>query len=281
MAIATYTAYKNKVAAKQAPSFFTKASVTFNGINSAWNTAWTSAPDAGVVPTATARVCTSQTLGALLASSQTPLRTPMTAKFWLAQMELQIAAASNRTNSGIFMLVDRMADILPSATANATVTPIANLALTGMVPTRWTTGEGVMAALQCITVIAGAPQLTIGYTNQAGTAGKTSQILVPSASQALSIIPFSLADGDYGLQSIQSYNVTTAGTTGQFGLVLYKPLAIFGMPRSYDNPGYRELLDSGNLCELHPDSCLEIWSYNLATSTASGLIMGNLGIIEG
>lgn len=282
MPIATFAEYKAKVEASQANGQFTKASVTFNGTAQAWNTSWLAVPDAGTAATATARICTEATAGALWPQSTSPMKPPMTVnKYWLSELELQVAAATNRTNSGIFLLVDRLADILPSATANATVTPIANLALTGLVPTRHTTGENVMAAVYTQTVIVGAPQLTLTYTNQAGTAGRTSKILVPGAAQALSIIPFSLADGDTGVQSVQSYNITTAGTTGQFAVVMYRVLAAFRQPAGADSPGYREMLSSGALQELHPNACLEIWSTNIATSTTSGLVMGRVGVIEG
>ena len=281
MAIPTFAAYKRLVEASHGKGHFTKGSVTFNGTAQAWNTSWLAAPDAGTAATATARICTEATAGALWPQSTSPVKPPLTAKYWLSELELQIAAATNRTNSGIFLLVDRLADILPSATANATVTPIANLALTGLVPTRHTTGENVMAAVYTQTVIVGAPQLTLTYTNQAGTAGRTSKILVPGAAQALSIMPFSLADGDTGVQSVQSYNITTAGTSGQFAVVLYKVLAAFRQPAGADSPGYREMLSSGALQELHPNACLEIWSTNIATSTTSGLVMGRVGVIEG
>lgn len=280
MALADYAAYKNRVSWK-ADNLFSKASVTFNGTNQAWNSSWTAAPDAGANATATARQCTAATVGALLTSQRAQLPVGDTTPYWLCEMELQIAAATNRTNSGIFMLLDRLADILPSATANATVTPIANLALTGFNLTgmRYADGNGVMAALFIQTVIVGAPVITLTYTNQAGVAGRTSKPCAPGAAQALSILPIALQDGDTGIRSVESYNITTAGTSGSVALVLYQPIATFVQPTNSDLPGFREMW--GGITRVYPEACYDIVSTNIATSTTSGVIVGRLGIVAG
>lgn len=281
MAFANYNAYKTEVS-EQVATFFTKASVTFNGSAQAWNTSWTAAPDAGSNATATVRLCNYLTAGSLIPNARGTMIPGDTTPYWLAEMELQVAAPTNRTNSGIFMLLDRLADILPSATANATVTPIANLALTGFALTgQRHIGKGVMAALQVQTVIVGSPVINITYTNQAGVSGRVSKNVAPGAAQALSIIPIPLADGDTGIQSVQSYNVVTAGTTGQFALVLYKVIASFAQPSNSDLPGYREMWEGGAITRVYPEACFEIISVNIATSTTSGVIVGRLGIVEG
>lgn len=282
MAIATYAAYKSEVS-EQWAGHFTKASVTFNGTASAWNTSWLAVPDAGANATATVRLCNYLTAGALIPQQRKIMAPGASTPYWLVEMELQIAAATNRPNSGIFMMFDRLADILPSATANATVTPIANLALTGvtLTGTRYADGEGVMAFLHVQTVIVGSPVITITYTNQAGTAGRVSQQVATGAAQALSNIPIPLADGDTGIQSVQSYDIVTAGTTGQFALVLRKPIATFAQPSNSDLPGYREMWEGGAITRLYPEACLEIISINIATSITSGLIVGRLGVTEG
>ena len=283
MAISTYAAYKRKVEAAQFNGNFTKASITYNGTSSAFNTHRHASPDNGTAPISVAvRQFTALTAGNLLPrGGVSPLAPPLTAKYWLAQLELQQAVATSRPGAGLVMLVDRLVDLLP-AINSATVTPIANTALTGFAPPRFTNGEGVMAALQTVNVIVGSPQISLTYTNQAGTAGQTSKIVATGTAQVLSIIPIPLADGDTGIQSVQSYNVTTAGTSGQFDIVLFKILAV--MPFSTTsgvNGGYREMWDSGALQELHPDSNLELWSISQTSSTASGMLIGKLGIIEG
>lgn len=282
MAIATYAKYKEEVS-EQWAGHFAKGSVNFNGTASAWNTSWTAVPDAGANATATARQCNYLTAGSLIPSHRKIMAPGAATPYWLVEMELQIAAATNRPNSGIFMMLDRLADILPSATANATVTPIANLALTGMNLTgsRYSGGDGVMACLITQTVVVGAPVINITYTNQAGVAGRVSQNVATGAAQVLSIIPIPLADGDTGVRSIESYNIVTAGTSGQFALGLYMPIATFAQPSNSDLPGYREMWEGGAITRLYPEACLEIISTNIATSTLSGLIVGRLGVTEG
>lgn len=281
MAFADYPSYKKEVS-EQVANFFTKASVTFNGTASAWNTSWTAAPDAGANATATARQCNYLTAGSLIANARGHMVPGDTTPYWIAEMELQIAAPTTRTNSGVFMLLDRLADILPSATANATVTPIANLALTGfnLTGSRYSDGDGVMVALFTQTVIVGSPVITLTYTNQAGVSGRTTKPCAPGAAQALSIIPVALQDGDTGVRSVESYNITTAGTTGQFAVVLYRPMGMFAQPSNADLPGYREMWEGGALTRIYPEACLEIISINLSASTTSGLIVGRLGIVE-
>lgn len=281
MAIGTYAQYKEEVS-EQWAGMFTKASVTTPAA-SAWTTSFQATPDAGVHPTTVAaRQCNYLTAGSLIPSQRKIMTPGAVTPYWLTEMELQIAAATSRTNSGIFMLLDRLADVLPGLTST-TVTPIANIAVTGLNLTgsRYSDGRGVMAALVCSTVVVGSPVITITYTNQAGVAGKVSQQVATGAAAQFSVTPIPLADGDTGIQAITSYNIVTAGTSGAFTLVLYKPIACFAQPSNSDLPGYREMWEGGAITRLYPEACLEMVNINNALSTTSGLVVGRLGVTEG
>lgn len=105
-------------------------------------------------------------------------------------------------------------------------------------PTRLGTGEGVKA--MCIVVGAiGAtiPVITVSYTNQAGTAGRTGFFAASAVSQPVGSLITGAAVGsvlalpqmimqgnDSGIRSIDSYTTAT-GTTGAVTFVLYRDLA--------------------------------------------------------
>lgn len=110
--------------------------------------------------------------------------------------------------------------------------------LTNSVPLpRYTDGKGVQMMAVSVASRTGGQSFTVGYTNQDGTAGRTTQTVIQnSVSLNGSIVtsdravaaargPFiPLQTGDTGVRSIQS--VTMSGTdVGLFTLVLVKPLA--------------------------------------------------------
>jgi hypothetical protein len=103
---------------------------------------------------------------------------------------------------------------------------------------RYTDGVGVRAYLVARgTMGAGTPNVTINYTNQAGTSGKTNPVTVTAVSAAVAshivlsdptanhygcFIP--LANGDTGIRSIQSITLSATMTSGSLALVLCRPL---------------------------------------------------------
>lgn len=94
-------------------------------------------------------------------------------------------------------------------------------------------GEGVYIGLEVSTIMgAGAPTLSIGYTNQAGTAGKigNGRLTVVTASMVGSFYDFSLAAGDTGVRSIQTYTASATMTSGAIHLVAYRVLARVAVP---------------------------------------------------
>lgn len=120
-----------------------------------------------------------------------------------------------------------------------------------------TDGEGVLLALEVsVSTGAGTPTITVGYTNSAGTGSRTATniaatVATSSTSNAYLI---GLQDGDRGVRSVQSIQLSATWTSGTINLVAYRPLCMFrlysgalqvsrayadvlslGMPRVYDN----------------------------------------------
>lgn len=104
---------------------------------------------------------------------------------------------------------------------------------------RYTDGAGVQAFITPSTVMGAAtPNISIGYTNSAGTASRATPATLPignTAAAVTSIVysgtgagkfgPFMpLQAGDAGISSVQSINLSASYVSGVLNLVLCKPL---------------------------------------------------------
>lgn len=185
------------------------------------NTTWLDGgnPATGVVPT-TAIIPTNATVGSI--GQANPAVGPLRA--WARRQTLPVAGGAA---GGYIMLVDRLAQI---GGLSGTVTTAQTVSFPSL--TRYTNGVGVLAAVEISTAVgATATTLTMNYTNQAGTSGQISQPIVfgGSLNNAARVTqPISLALGDSGVQAVASVTVlATTGTAGNFGITLYKPLAMW------------------------------------------------------
>ena len=161
---------------------------------------------------------------------------------------------------------------------NATITTPQTTNLPTAALTRYTSGEGVMAGIVIFTQIGNsAGSIVISYTNSAGTSGRTSTAISFGQApfrEANIFIPIPLQAGDTGVKSIQSVTVTaTTGTAGNFGVCLYKPLAMI----SFENTTGQAPLDAvssgciiGSLCEIQPNACLTFIGSGAATAIVIG-----------
>jgi hypothetical protein len=177
-----------------------------------------------------------------------------------------------------FMLIDRLSHqaglVVTTSSAQTTNLPTAAL-------TRYTDGVGVMMGLSIYTGLRGSfftSSVTVSYTNQAGTSGRTSisQIFprdnVTNKIGAFYILP--LQQGDYGVRSVESVTLASTGTSGNFGVVLFKPLTIVGR-KNITNFGQANFLDGkmlGSLPEIQDDACLSIFG---VVPHSNGLGTGN------
>lgn len=144
--------------------------------------------------------------------------------------------------------------------------------------TRYTSGEGVMAGIVIFTQIGNTlTTITISYTNSTGTSGRISTATAFGGGEvrgANIFIPIPLQTGDTGVKSIES--VTLAGTTataGNFGVCLYKPLAMISL-ESTTGQAPLDAVSSGciigSLCEIQPDACLTFIGSGAATAIVIG-----------
>jgi len=131
------------------------------------------------------------------------------------------------------MLVD-MCGYYPGINMNSS----SSQTLTGTPTLRYTNGVGVRASLVIVTTSgATAHNLSMTYTNQAGTGSRTLPVTVACTASAITphithsgtaannYGPFlPLASGDTGIQSVQSVQLSAASLAGTAALVLYKPL---------------------------------------------------------
>ena len=151
--------------------------------------------------------------------------------------------------------------------------------------TRYTSGEGVMAGVVVHSQIGNTiTTITISYTNQAGTSGRTSTATTFGQTgfrENNTFIPIPLQAGDTGVKSIESVTVlATTGTAGNFGVCLYKPLAMI----SFEDTTGQAPLDAvssgciiGSLAEIHADACL---TFIANATTSSTTIAGSVILTE-
>lgn len=200
-------------------------------------------PGAAVAPTPGAA-------GAALTSysGQIPFTNPVSGNSYLARFQGQATIA------GTLVLADRLWHNSGIVVTTTTAQTINSAAFPARDVDASTNGNGVRIGLEVSTATgAGAATPSISYTNQAGTAGKTGAMEVPyvASSIAGTFYPFTLAAGDTGVRSIQTYTGSVSMTSGAVHLVAYRELARLeltaanvpsaidaltsGFPRMFDN----------------------------------------------
>lgn len=152
---------------------------------------------------------------------------PVSGNAYLARLQ---AAA---TQAGTLLLLDRLwhngGYTITSATAQNSTTPTW--------PARdiagSTNGDGVLLALEVSAACgAAAPTITVGYTNQAGTASRSAtNIRATENSPAIGATYFiGLQAGDTGVRSVQSLTLSVSWVSGTINLVAYRLLAALELP---------------------------------------------------
>ena len=194
---------------------------------------------------------------------------------------LSVLGGSFATSIGAatgFMLVDilNMSGGLDGTSIAAQNTNLPTAALT-----RYTNGQGVHAALIVHTTVgATATTVTCSYTNTAGTPGRTTTATLFGGSIYQTggmMIRLPLQGGDTGVLSVESVTLAaTTGTIGNFGVVLYKPLAMFA---ANDGEG-NTLIDCvstsrmvGQMNEVLDDACLSFFTMNIASQISTGTVL--------
>ena len=128
--------------------------------------------------------------------------------------------------------------------------------------TRYTDGVGVWIGLTIHTVVGTTgTTVTASYTNQAGTAGRTTVATVFGGTNFREpgrMLHLPLQAGDTGVKSVESVTLAASTTTvGNFGVVLFKPLVpIVVLHASYLSTMDPFLNMGGFLPEIVDDACL-------------------------
>ncbi len=229
-----------------------------NRSHSGWKA--TGVPTAGATPT-TAVTCDRTTVGALAVPA------PAGSNTWHL-MEMWLGADSGSTIS----VLDRLAH-MGGLSGTSTSAQTVGVSL----PARWTDYDTVQVYLEVYTALGStAVSATISYTNQDGTSGRTGSLPSDGSSYAnanMFMGPFTLADGDTGVQSVQSVTLSAStGTAGNFGITLARQLAVVPCSSSYR--GWRARWTNLGLPDLSTSPCLMFASTGSVNTLLGGLRIG-------
>lgn len=154
-------------------------------------------------------------------AGQLPWTNPASGNSYLARFS---AAASV---GGVLILCDRLwhnSGIVVTSTGSQTINSVAWPARDRLGAIN---GDNILIGAEVSTVMgAGTPTWTMGYTNQAGTAGRSIVTAAQAATMAVgSFIPIPLQAGDTGVRSVQTWQQSATMTSGVYHLVAYRILA--------------------------------------------------------
>jgi hypothetical protein len=226
-------------------------------------------PSGGAVPTVAA-IPDRTTTGAI----------PFTAPGGSRDLHL-IGASITPLTAGVYLLYDRLfhrGGLSGTSTADQTVqgSP-ASPALT-----RNTGGAGNIAWYEIYTIIGTtSTTLTMTYTNQAGTAAKTSTINIGATGfrEITRAQRIPLAAGDTGIQAIEKVKLTaTTGTAGNFGITIAQPLAWIPVGVA-GTAGWRDYTTGlPGIPVINPDACLSLMFIPAAATAPE--VWGCLATVE-
>jgi hypothetical protein len=192
-----------------------------------WQSMWTMAgvPSAGATPaTGAGSTATSATAGALKFTDPSG-----------ANHKRLLAANLVCTARGLAVLCDRLVHtsglsgtVTTAQTVNTTALP------SGRDANGAANGDGVEAWLECYTSLGGTGRnVSVSYTNSAGTAGQTGSAIFPGSLGAGRMVPMALAAGDTGVRSVENLTLSgTTGTAGNFGVTLLRRICHIELPNS-------------------------------------------------
>lgn len=182
-----------------------------------------------------------------------------------------IAARFSALNPGNYLLIDRLSHQggLSGIVTTAQTTNLPTAALT-----RYTDGEGVMVGLSIYTTVGTtASTITMSYTNQAGTSGRTSPAVVFGGTafrEASRMIMVPLQSGDSGVRSVQSVTVlATTGTAGNFGVTLFRPLYAICVPDASGvlaAGGFITGSTCGGIAKIEDNACISVVGMAMGTN---------------
>jgi hypothetical protein len=147
--------------------------------------------------------------------------------------------------------------------------------------TRHTGGDGVMIGLVIYTAVGTtATTISVRYTNQDGTANRTSTVTSFGGTgfrEAARLVQIPLAAGDTGVRSVEGVTLTaTTGTAGNFGVCLFKPLLTFSLESTTGTMPIDAVSSGGmigSMAEFDDDACLTFMAFNPVAQSISGALL--------
>lgn len=179
--------------------------------------------------------------------------------------------AVNATSSGTLWLIDRLwhnSGLSVTSTAAQAITPATLPARSG---DGTTNGANVMAAIEWSAAGgAGAPTVTLTYTDQDGNAGNTGTFTGVATPPVGTFEIFTMAAGDTGVRAPTSFIQSITRTSGTMHLVLFRVLAQVEVTAA--NIGNAIDALTGGLPRIYDDSILQlVW---FPTATTATTVMG-------
>lgn len=171
-----------------------------------------------------------------LVNGQIPHYDPVSGNAYLGRFQ------ANATQAGTLLLLDRIwhngGFTITSTAAQNITSPTwpSRCPTSGTDDTPATTGHAILLAVEVSAATgAGTPTITISYTNQAGTAGRTAtNIIATVATSAIGATYFiGLQAGDTGVRSVQSLTLSATWTSGTINLVAFRELAALELPGAF------------------------------------------------
>jgi hypothetical protein len=219
-------------------------------------------------------VGTTSTLGGTI-----PFTNPSSGNTYLAKLAATIGATTAALN--FFDLLWYNSGIVVTTTTAQTVSSVA-------LPARdnagTTNGAGVYCWLYASVATTNASVITnttISYTNSAGTTGQTATLNMaggwPATANAGTFLPFSLAAGDLGIQSIQSITLGTSYVAGTINLFLIREIAFVPFVSATSS----QILDWANLGFPKLFNGTALSYYVVPSGTGVGAVSGSLTYSQG
>lgn len=214
-------------------------------------------------------------------AGQIPFTNPVAGNSYLARL------AASASTPGMLLLADRLWHNSGIAVATTTPQTVNSVAFPARDSNGSVNGANVLVGIEvsAATTNAGAvTNMTLGYTNSAGTAGQTGTIPstvpgggFPATANAGTFMPFQLAAGDVGVRSIQSVTLGTSLVSGTVALVAYRVLA--ALPVAIANVGYALDVVSGGFPRMFDNSVpFLLW---MPTATTAITLTGTSGVTQG
>jgi hypothetical protein len=208
-----------------------------------------------------------------------PFINPSTGNTYLVRAILNIGPSTQSV--GLFDLLWYNSGIVVTTTTAQTVSSVA-------LPARdnagTTNGAGVYCWLYASVATTNASVITnttISYTNSAGTTGQTATLNMaggwPATANAGTFLPFSLAAGDLGIQSIQSITLGTSYVAGTINLFLIREIAFVPFVSATSS----QILDWANLGFPKLFNGTALSYYVVPSGTGVGAVSGSLTYSQG